>query len=106
MSNVRYFPLKACPFCGGNNLVLYDPKGNPGHDSWVSCRDCRCAAGMFNTEEEATKAWNTRVATMGDAATGDGAGGGVRSVDSSSPTPDNDPHWLFKDHFNPNGSVA
>lgn len=52
-------PLKKCPFCGGKGKVdLYDTDG----DIWeAGCDECGCNLGIFNTKEQAVKAWNKRI---------------------------------------------
>lgn len=53
--------LKACPFCGGNGLVVIDR-----HDSTaqVMCRECFASTDddLLN-DAHATAAWNRRVVT-------------------------------------------
>ena len=52
--------LKPCPFCGGEAEIfrgttygfrpLYEPR----------CIKCECWIGIYDTEEQATEAWNRR----------------------------------------------
>lgn len=75
--------LKPCPFCGSTiHMGVCDEEGNPRNESYKECpysgikfalmheeSDCPIATyrgeqlGMwlYDTEEEATKAWNRRV---------------------------------------------
>lgn len=48
--------LKPCPFCGGkaSTYVAYDD----GY--YVCCDECGCGLPVYNTEQEAIEAWNTR----------------------------------------------
>lgn len=60
------FDLKPCPFCGGKAEIfrgttyglhyLYEPR----------CIKCECALGLFDTEEQAVEAWNTRADSVQD----------------------------------------
>ncbi len=53
--------LKSCPFCGGkaSMYIAYDD----GY--YVCCDECGCGLPVYNTEEEAIKIWNQRVADAG-----------------------------------------
>jgi Lar family restriction alleviation protein len=61
--------MKPCPFCGESNSTIcsteFIPENRLAHA--VSCRTRGCngavyslALGLFETEEEAVSAWNTR----------------------------------------------
>ncbi|MBZ3691033.1 Lar family restriction alleviation protein [Phyllobacterium calauticae] len=61
--------LKPCPFCGGEGYI----QNHIDLMFFASCRDCYCCVGegydrdampehLFNTEEAAREAWNTRAA--------------------------------------------
>ena len=66
--------LIQCPFCGGEPQLckcetprLYRPIMN--HPYYIACYSCNLLfgydedyGGIFDTEEEAIEAWNTRVA--------------------------------------------
>lgn len=43
--------LKPCPFCGGNNIVIYDKSFNSGPYYDIFCRDCE-ASVRFADESE------------------------------------------------------
>lgn len=49
--------LKPCPFCGGKpDLGSYSSSGN-----WiVVCSKCEAETQIYETEQKAVKAWNTR----------------------------------------------
>ena len=52
--------LKPCPFCGSTNISCADA----GHetDIWfVQCENCGATFPHFDSETEATEAWNGRV---------------------------------------------
>lgn len=52
--------LKPCPFCGGEAEVLTAESMNGGYLFGIMCNDCRSRGDVYNTEAEATEAWNTR----------------------------------------------
>lgn len=60
--------LKPCPFCGGNDLIIFPDRNVEGtiFSYHVHCRDCLCNGrnhnkiGWCETEAEAVEAWNTR----------------------------------------------
>lgn len=57
--------LKPCPFCGSNNIVIYDKSFNSRLYYDIFCRDCEASvhfADENETEEGATNMWNTRIA--------------------------------------------
>ena len=55
MEQVTGNRLKACPFCGGENAVLFEP-------GQIHCLSCGAAGPDFNiTQMEAVRAWNQRV---------------------------------------------
>jgi len=49
--------LKECPFCGENNITLYQKKP---HNWVVECNLCRCELNNFISEKIAVEDWNTR----------------------------------------------
>ena len=49
--------LKSCPFCFGDKFD--ETKFNTFY-FWVSCLGCGCRTGLYATEIEAVRAWNTR----------------------------------------------
>lgn len=58
--------LKPCPFCGNNDIGIWfhgsspqDPKGID-QISEVFCCECKSSSGVYDTEDEAITAWNTR----------------------------------------------
>ena len=62
--------LKPCPFCGGNNIVIYDKSFNSGPYYDIFCRDCEASvrfADESETEEGAVNMWNTRIAPESEA---------------------------------------
>ena len=57
--------LKPCPFCGSNNIVIYDKSFNSRLYYDILCRDCEASvhfADENETEEGAANMWNTRIA--------------------------------------------
>lgn len=64
--------MKKCPFCGGKVcicIVYTAEMFNPPIEFWTAhCMDCSCQITTnkkneyFHSEDEARKAWNTRVA--------------------------------------------
>jgi len=50
--------LKACPFCGGNNIAYVLGDGC----EYTTCDDCLANGPVAATEAEAQAAWNTRPA--------------------------------------------
>lgn len=47
--------LKHCPFCGGTANIA---KGQI--EFWAYCPHCGAQTELYETEQEVTKAWNTR----------------------------------------------
>jgi len=47
--------LLSCPFCGGDALL-----GEYDNQIYADCTECDCSMGVFESDEVATKAWNTR----------------------------------------------
>jgi len=56
--------LKPCPFCGGEELMLFcDPeegRDNSGKSRRVQCAGCNVEAPFYSTAHEAIAAWNRR----------------------------------------------
>ena len=53
--------LKPCPFCGGNNVGVFNWEVTFQGDYFKAyCEDCDFELKPQMTEEEAIKAWNTR----------------------------------------------
>ena len=52
--------LKPCPFCGGEDIVLFELKASK--DCWVECKKCWASSNVFklDAKAEAIAAWNTR----------------------------------------------
>lgn len=51
-----------CPFCGGKPSVYTKDGGDNSDDFYsIECNHCNAGVDSFDTEEEAIKAWNTRV---------------------------------------------
>lgn len=48
--------LKACPFCGENDLVI---KGDV-EDSWIYCKECGAETAMSDSYAETISSWNAR----------------------------------------------
>lgn len=60
-----YNELKPCPFCGSNNIVIYDKSFNSRLYYDIFCRDCEASVHFADgneTEEGAVNMWNTRIA--------------------------------------------
>ena len=50
--------LKPCPFCGGEARVT-------GYKSfWIVCKECLSESTVFDTKNEAIKAWNRRTCDL------------------------------------------
>ncbi len=50
--------LEPCPFCGGNNVVLYSPVMS---DRWaVHCEDCEIKGPTSYASDRAAVLWNKR----------------------------------------------
>lgn len=54
--------LKPCPFCGNDNLEVYDYAlpGDPRPKCSVNCEICMTVGPQEPTEQEAISAWNRR----------------------------------------------
>ena len=59
--------LKPCPFCGEHKLLYSGNCGFKFNDDdnqirlfGVRCRTCKARTGLFESLDEATKAWNRR----------------------------------------------
>ena len=53
--------LKRCPFCGGEAFFITDDGGDSGKETYsVSCSECGCDIGWYDTKKEASAAWNRR----------------------------------------------
>lgn len=53
-----------CPFCGGKVIEWHAKSENPPIDlgyRFFCANNCCMQVKFYNTKEEATKAWNTRV---------------------------------------------
>lgn len=59
MNNIH---LKRCPFCGGEaRFGLEDEFYGPVDErNWVECTSCHAEIQIYDTREEAAKAWNMR----------------------------------------------
>ena len=61
--------LKACPFCGSEDVRFLDHKATIGRvpeDKEITtytaeCFKCGCSTDFFNSEAKAAKVWNRRV---------------------------------------------
>ena len=47
--------LKPCPFCGSNDVKVVSGM------NFVACYECESDSGVYDSKEEAVKAWNRRV---------------------------------------------
>lgn len=54
--------LLPCPFCGGEAETLTAESMYGGYLFGIMCNDCRSRGDVYDTEEEAIEAWNTRAA--------------------------------------------
>lgn len=54
--------LKPCPFCGGDNVGIWENRAPASKDFRYSanCYDCHISLGFEKTKEEAIEKWNTR----------------------------------------------
>jgi Lar family restriction alleviation protein len=64
--------LKPCPFCGGKVVYsdesddpywrpsFYDPDSRGNKHRTIYCESCSAQIDVYETEEQATKAWNNR----------------------------------------------
>lgn len=53
--------LKACPFCGGNDLDVRDEGPSfSGHRYHVACGDCWAKGPLTQEQDKAAEEWNTR----------------------------------------------
>jgi Lar family restriction alleviation protein len=60
MSDKASDKLLSCPFCGGENIRVYDC-GTPSEPCWVvECLHCKVSASDYWDEDGAITAWNTR----------------------------------------------
>ena len=50
--------LKPCPFCGSKDIKLF---GNHRDSFWFRCNKC-ASIDSYDTERQAVRAWNKRVA--------------------------------------------
>ena len=50
--------LKPCPFCGSKDIKLW---GNHRDSFWFRCNNC-ASIDSYDTERQAVRAWNKRVA--------------------------------------------
>lgn len=55
--------LKLCPFCGSNDVELWDNDADVvwKHAYQVMCRECGVRTLFFKTQDEAVKSWNRRI---------------------------------------------
>lgn len=60
---MKKIELKRCPFCGSKaRFGLEDEFCGPVDErNWVECTSCHAEIQIYDTREEAAKAWNTRV---------------------------------------------
>ena len=64
----KQIKLKACPFCGSDDVRFLDHKATIGRGSdqqelttySAECFKCGCTMDFFNSEAKAAKAWNRR----------------------------------------------
>lgn len=54
--------LLPCPFCGGEAETLTAESMHGGYLFGIMCNDCRSRGDVYDTEDEAIAAWNTRAA--------------------------------------------
>ena len=52
--------LKPCPFCGSDNMGVYEHSYPMEHYYFVFCNECKAESGNFETKEKAILAWNRR----------------------------------------------
>ena len=65
----KQMKLKACPFCGSEDVRFLNHKATIGKDSdqkeltayTAGCFKCGCTTDFFNSEAKAAKVWNRRV---------------------------------------------
>lgn len=54
--------IKSCPFCGGDNVGIWENRAPASKDFryYANCYDCHISLGFEKTKEEAIEKWNTR----------------------------------------------
>jgi Lar family restriction alleviation protein len=52
---------KACPFCGGTILTLYEYHDQEEVDAYIQCNTCTSIGPSGNSKSKAITAWEHRV---------------------------------------------
>lgn len=55
------FDLKRCPFCGSNEIFIYEFELFPGVFAYSAvCAECEVSTAYFITRKQALNSWNKR----------------------------------------------